>query len=120
MVVARALVQYVLYQGNYGLGNLTKGTPLRQVGGIGTFAYDYSYCIFSPLSTQATIYSAPGLFYRNPFPENASVSASLLGFWVGNPAHPEGDYALFPTGTYTVAAADQWGNVVLSHFTVQD
>jgi hypothetical protein len=113
------LVQYVLYQGNYGLGNLTQGTPLRQTGGIGLSAYDYSYCIFNPLSTQATIYSAPGPFYSNPFPANASVSASLLGFWVPNQAHPEGDYALFPAGTYTVAAEDQWGNVVLSHFTVQ-
>jgi hypothetical protein len=115
-----ALVEYVLYQGNYGLGNFTQGTPLRQTGGIGLSAYDYSYCIFDPLSTQATIYSAPGPFYSNPFPANASVSASLLGFWVSNPAHPEGDYALFPAGTYTVAAIDQWGNVVLSHFTVQN
>jgi len=114
------LVQYVLYQGNYGLGNLTQGMPLRQTGGIGLSLYDYSYCIFNPLSTQATIYSAPGPFYSNPFPANASVSASLLGFWVSNPAHPEGDYALFPAGTYTVAASDQWGNVALSHFTVQD
>jgi hypothetical protein len=113
------LVQYALYQGNYGLGNLTQGTPLRQTGGIALSAYDYSYCIFDPLSTQATIYSAPGPFYTNPFPENASVSASLLGFWVSNPAHPEGDYALFPAGIYTVAAEDQWGNVVVSHFTVQ-
>jgi hypothetical protein len=115
-----ALVEYVLYQGNYGLGNFTQGTPLRQIGGIATLAYDNSYCIFNPLSTQTTVYSAPGPFYKNPFPENASVSASLLGFWIGNLAHPEGDYALFPAGTYTVAAADQWGNVVLSHFTVQD
>jgi hypothetical protein len=113
------LVEYVLYQGNYGLGNFTQGTPLRQTGGIATLAYDYSYCIFNPLSMEATLYSAPGPFYSNPFPANASVSASLLGFWVANPAHPEGDYALFPAGTYTVAAIDQWGNIVLSHFTVQ-
>jgi hypothetical protein len=113
------LVQYVLYQGNYGLGNLTQGTPLRQTGGIALSIGEFSYCIFNPLSTQATIYWAPGPFYSNPLPANASVSASLLGYWVNNTAHPEGDYALFPAGTYTVAAEDQWGNIVLSHFTVQ-
>lgn len=115
-----ALVEYVLYQGNYGLGNFTQGTPMRQTGGIATLAYDYSYCIFNPLSMEATLYSAPGPFYSNPLPANASVSASLLGFWVTNPAHPEGDYALFPAGTYAVAAVDQWGNTALSHFTVRD
>jgi hypothetical protein len=91
-----------------------------KTGGIATLAYDYSHCIFNPLSIEARLYSASGPFYSNPFPANVSVSASLLGFWVPNPAHPEGDYALFPAGTYTVAAADQWGNIVLSHFTVQN
>jgi hypothetical protein len=114
------LVEYVLYQGNYALGNLTQGTPLRQSDGIATCIGETSYCIFNPLSTQATIYWAPGIFYSKPSPANASVSATLLGFWGTNPAYPEGAYFLFPAGTYTVAAMDEWGNIVLSHFTVRD
>jgi hypothetical protein len=117
---ASDLVEYVLYQGNYGPGNFTQGTPLSQTQGIGictTFAT--SYCIFSPLSTEATIYWAPNDLQLNPSPANASVSATFLGFWGTNPAYPQGAYLLFPAGTYTVAATDQWGNIVLSHFTVQ-
>ncbi len=114
------LVEYVLYQGNYGLGNFTQGTPLEQSNGIATCIGETSYCIFNPLSTQATLYWAPGPFNLNPSPVNATVSATLVGFWGTNPAYPQGAYLLFPAGTYTVAAEDQWGNVVLSHFTVRD
>ena len=115
------LVAYVLYKGNYGLGNFTEGTPLEQSNGVATCIGETSYCIFNPLSTQATLYWAPGPFNLNPSPANASVSSPpLLGYWGTNPAYPEGVYLLFPAGTYTVAAEDQWGNIVLSHFTVQD
>ena len=114
------LVDYVVYQGNYGLGNFTKGTPLSQTEGHGICTtFGTSYCIFNPLSAEATIYYAPSDVPLTPSPVNASFSASLLGFWGTNPAYPQGAYLVFPAGTYTVAAIDQWGNIVLSHFTVQ-
>ena len=119
---ASGLVEYVLYQGNYGLGNFTQGTPLSQTEGYSICTtFGTSYCIFSPLSTEATIYWAPNGLKLNPSPTNASISATLLGFWGTNSANPPpGAYLLFPAGTYTVAAMDQWGNIVLSHFTVGD
>jgi hypothetical protein len=113
------LVDYALYQGNYGLGNLTQGAPLSESAGVATCFGNTLYCIFSPLSTQATIYWTPGPFYSRPSLTNASVSASLLGYWGTSPANPREAYLVFPVGTYTVAAMDQWGNVVLSHFSVQ-
>jgi hypothetical protein len=117
---ASDLIEYVLYQGDYGLGNYTQGTPLRQTQAIGICTtFETSYCIFSPTSTEATIYWAPNDIPLNPTPVNATLSVSLLGFWGTNAAYPQGAYLVFPAGTYTVAAEDQWGNVVLSHFTVQ-
>ncbi|MDA4115695.1 MAG: hypothetical protein OK442_03975 [Thaumarchaeota archaeon] len=115
-----SLLEYALYQGNYVPGNFTQGTPLSQTEGIGICTSpEASYCIFSPLSAEATIYWAPDDLNFNPSPTNASVSATLLGFWGTNPAYPQGAYLLFPAGTYTIAAMDQWGNTVLSHFTVE-
>jgi hypothetical protein len=115
-----ALIEYVLYQGDYGLENFTQGTPLSQTFGFGictTLAT--SYCIFNPLSTEETIYWAPGPLTSNPSPGKDTLSVSLLGFWGTNPSYPQGAYLVFPAGTYTVAAMDEWGNIVLSHFTVQ-
>ncbi len=115
------LFEYALYQGNYGLGNLTQGTQLTQSNGIGTCIGETTYCIFNPVSTEATVYWAPDPFNLKPSPTNASISTpGLLGFWGTNPAYPQGAYLVFPAGTYTVAAVDQWGNIVLSHFTVLD
>lgn len=117
---ADSLVEYALYQGDYVLGNFTQATPLSQTEGIEVCtSFETSYCIFNPLSAEATIYWAPNGLELNPSQGDASVSASLLGFWGTNPTHPQGAYLVFPAGIYTVAAMDQWGNTVLSHFTVQ-
>jgi hypothetical protein len=118
-VCAGGWVEFVVYQGDYGLGNLTRGTPvgLSQSDAIcGSFAT--SYYIFSPLSREATAYNAPNDL-PNPPQVNASISATLFGYWVTGSAHPQGAFLLFPPGTYTVAAVDEWGDIVLSHFTVQ-
>jgi hypothetical protein len=118
---ASDLIEYVLYQGNYGLGNYTQGTPLSQTQAIVICtSFETSYCIFNPLSAEETIYWAPNDLQLNPSPGNATVSATLLGFWGTSPAYPQGAYLVFPAGTYTVAAMDEWGNIVLSHFTVRD
>jgi hypothetical protein len=118
---AGGLVEFVLYQGNYGLGNFTHGAPVRlSQGDVICTSFATSYYIFSPLSREATVYYAPNLVKGlNPSPINASISATLFGYWVTDSAHPQGAFLLFPPGTYTVAAVDEWGGIVLSHFTVQ-
>ncbi len=116
-VCAGGWVDFVVYQGDYGLGNFTQGTPVPLSQGKticgGNAA---SYYIFGPQSSEATAYGT------NPTQVNASISATLFGYWVTDSAsaHPQETFLLFPPGTYTVAAVDEWGDIVLSHFTVQD
>jgi hypothetical protein len=117
---AGGLVEFVVYQGNYSLGNFTQGTPVRLSQSIVVCtSFATSYYIFSPLSREARVYFAPNLIPSNPTQVNASISATLFGYWVTDSAHPQGAFLLFPPGTYTVAAVDEWGGIALSHFTVQ-
>jgi hypothetical protein len=114
------LVEFVVYQGDYGLGNYTQGTPLRlsQYYLVCT-TFTTSYYIFKPLSSEATAYYAPNDMSLTPTQVDASISSSLFGYWVTDSAHPQGAFVLFSPGTYTVAAVDEWGGVALSHFVVQ-
>lgn len=120
-VCSYGMVVYVVYQGDYSVANYTQGTPLSlSQSYIICNSPAVSYYVFSPMSMAATIYYAPNLVSGlHPTPVNASISATLFGFWVTDSAHPQGGFLLFPPGTYTVAAADEWGGIVLSHFTVQ-
>jgi len=120
-VCSGGMVEYVIYQGDYGTANYTQGTPLMlsQAFTICT-SFAISYSIFNPLSSEATVYYAPNLVSGlNPTTVNASISATLFGYWVTDSGHPQGAFLLFPPGTYSVAAVDEWGGIVLSHFTVQ-
>jgi hypothetical protein len=51
------------------------------------------------------------------YPMNATLEVS--GYWTWNGADPSSAvHHLFEPGVYTVAAGDEWGDVVLLHFTV--
>jgi hypothetical protein len=119
-VCSTDLVNFAVYQGDYSVGNYTQGTPLSlSQSYLLCDSPGISYYIFSPMSMAATIYYAPNLIPLNPSPVNASISATLFGYWVTDSAHPQGAFLLFPPETYTVAAVDEWGGIVLSHFIVQ-
>jgi hypothetical protein len=45
----------------------------------------------------------------------ARLETSISGFWAGNPRATEQNFA---PGIYTLLAGDEWGNLVLTHFTV--
>jgi hypothetical protein len=118
-VCITSLVGYVVYQGDYGVGNYTQGTPLDLGGNVPTCPATY-YTIFSPMSTAVAIYPSPNE-PSDSVKTNASISGNVSAILVPGPL-PGGAGATLvplPPGTYTVAAVDQWGNIVISVFTVQ-
>jgi hypothetical protein len=114
-----SLVGYVVYQGDYGVGNYTLGTPLDLGGNVPTCPATY-YSIFSPMSTAVAIYPSPNE-PSDSVKTNASISGNVSDILVPGslPGGAGATLVPLPPGTYTVAAVDQWGNIVISAFTIQ-
>jgi hypothetical protein len=107
-----------LLEGYYSSTNISTATPLM--------FYDYSVqpCPivfgkittydFKPSSDIATIQykSQPG---TQPIKTNVAFSLQLTGYWTGSPPPIKKN---FEPGDYTVVAGDEWGNLVIVHFTV--
>jgi hypothetical protein len=107
-----------LLQGYYSSTNIPTATPLM--------FYDYSVqpCPivfgkittydFKPSSDIATIQykSQPG---TQPIKTNVAFSLQLTGYWTGSPPPIKKN---FDPGDYTVVAGDEWGNLLIVHFTV--
>ena len=94
-VCITSLVGYVVYQGDYGVGNYTLGTPLDLGGNVPTCPATY-YSIFSPMSTAVAIYPSPNE-PSDSVKANASISGnvsdilvpgSLPGGALGRPSFP--------------------------------
>jgi len=109
------LVGYTIYQGAYDAANYTQGTPLN-LGGNMCMVLATPYTIFNPLSSEAILGPPTG---PNNSPFNASASATFSGYILGgNGTQPFEAFVPFPPGIYTVAAVDEWGNIVTSQFRV--
>ncbi len=113
-------IGFVVFQGYYGLSNYTTGKPLvlydtNYATSCTTNMYPVTSYLFNPSSDIAQSFSAhgasPGLF-------PVSQSLTITGYWTGgagtgSPAKWHGFH-----GTYTIVAADEWGAVVIRHFSV--
>jgi hypothetical protein len=92
---------YEVLQGNYGSNNFTAGQALwlqpenLQQCGVETQTTGNSSYIFQPLSIRDIL------------------SGAYVGYWIGGET-----YTPFTTGTYTLLAGDQWGQVAILHFIV--
>lgn len=103
--------------GYYGQNNLTSTQTLLRLydaanGQISCSESIYTHTYsFQPLSDMVTV--DPGV-QNHQYTTTTSLSVSMSGYWT-----PSGSsFQQFPRGTYTVIGADQWGNVLLLHFTV--
>lgn len=103
-----------IYQGLYTAGNVSQAKPLDIYPAVACPMYIrlVTGYLFQPTSDLAAI--LPGAANATT-PMSANVTASAL--YSMAPPPPTSSTSLGP-GTYTVAAGDEWGAVVLVHFTV--
>jgi hypothetical protein len=131
------VVAFAVYQGNYGAGNFTAGSPLAidNVGG-GNIGPVLSPSVVYSFNPDSGVASAPaGAFAPGPFSKNVTLSYTVSGYStcsVGTlsfrPQNASGlwlcpqdtgyKFNPFPPATYTVVGLDQWGDVAVLHFEV--
>jgi hypothetical protein len=129
---------YAVYQGNYGADNFTNTSPLvldpPGAGNICPVLSPSAVYSFSPDSGVA--YSQAGVFSLVAMSKNVTLSDSVSGYYTCGANAPSfqpqngsglwtcgtiaSSFNLFPPGTYTVVALDQWGDAVVSHFVVKN
>jgi hypothetical protein len=112
-------VRFAVVQGLYGQDNYnsSKALPLYNPGNLypcgkvevlgGPYAYG-----FQPLSDA---FSFPSGSTQQEVGA-ASLTISTRGYWTGGQNNVPAAFKTFPSGYYTVIAADEWGNVVLLQF----
>jgi hypothetical protein len=136
----QAYAGYEILQGNYGLNNFTQGAPLTLYASpaVGCPASPpIQYFIFMPLSDRVSAHDTRGglsnfTLGSSLFPDLGVVS----GHWTGTTEQTHAGQVFgglcpgtssygcpltfnpFDLGTYTVVAADEWGQLCLLHFQV--
>jgi hypothetical protein len=71
------------------------------------------YYTFEPWSDTAAIYTGHG---SEPYSTNMTAEVTASGFWTGS--RPSATFSNFIPGIYTVVGGDEWGALVILHFTV--
>lgn len=99
---------YEILQGNYGSNNFTSGKAVWLQPQI--FVGSCSGLETSTETSNSTSYSF------KPLGAESVLSGAYVGFWT-NPSD-DSTYQPFAPGTYTVIAADEWGQVAISYFIV--
>ena len=108
----------VIFQGDYTSSNFSTATPLS--------LYDYSMPVpcpgpmpstaydFEPLSDNATAVSSSASVPNSTYAINTELNET--GYWTG--VSPDVSKHGFAHGVYTVVGGDEWGALVVLHFTV--
>ncbi|MGH2639989.1 MAG: hypothetical protein ACRDF4_12030, partial [Rhabdochlamydiaceae bacterium] len=78
-------------------------------------AANVSAYYFQPYSHE---YSAPAVCSINPCPFGTSNLFDLSGYWIGNATKGNAVMNQLNPGIYTIAAGDEWGQLVILHFVV--
>jgi hypothetical protein len=73
--------------------------------------YDYD---FQPGSDVAVIYTSNS----EPLWINMTATVTSAGFWTVTHGHPTWIFSNFTPGIYTVVGGDEWGALVILHFTI--
>jgi hypothetical protein len=98
---ARGMAGYEILQGNYGLNNFSQGTAL--------------WLQPKPSIMDCIPDFPPDTYTFKPLSEAGIVSGTHVGFWEGGST-----YSPFAPGIYTVLSGDEWDNVVILHFAVNE
>ncbi len=119
---------FAIFQGYYDLRNYTQARPLAlynttYASTCTTTLYPVAYYLFGPYSDTAEAFDSRGTSLGS---WNLAQSLLTSGYWTGGPGYWFGGISSAPAtfhayrGTYTVVAADEWGDVALTHFTVSN
>jgi len=114
-------VGFGIFQGNYDQNNFSKAISLTLYNSstlysctIMTIVNSTEVFSFEPQSDLVQVTSPSGV---PNFSSTVSVCCPLIGgYWIGQSG--SGTYQTFPSGTYTIITADEWGQVVFLHFNV--
>jgi len=68
---------------------------------------------FKPWSDIAAIYTG---YDSEPWPINMATKVTSAGFWTGS--RPNAIFSNFTPGIYTIVGGDEWGALVILHFTI--
>lgn len=104
-------------RGYYTAQNISAGTTLDMFkpGPPTTCPVTYlQYLVFQPESSNVQVNSNMKLQMN----VTITISGYWTGFWNPPPGSPPATFHEFEAGTYTVVTGDEWGNLVLLHFSV--
>jgi len=109
-----------VFQGNYSAADISTATPL-QIYEPGIYhcpmiLADISSYVFQPLSDNAAIFQTSESTAVSTIGMNAEFEPAPTGYWASN--NVGAAFTNFEPGTYTVVAGDEWGTLVVLHFTV--
>ena len=111
-----------ILQGHYGPNNLSEGKALTLYDtGVAyscpTSVGPAARYLFSPSSNSTEAFDSNGVPMSN---QSMTIDLLTSGYWTGGyGAGPPGPAQFHPfVGTFTGVAADEWGAVTISHFTV--
>ena len=112
---------FAIFQGNYTAANVSSATPL-QIYQPATYTCpmiigNISSYVFQPLSDTASVFqmSESTAVFDN-MAMNTEFEPGPRGYWASN--NIGAAFTLFEPGVYTVVAGDEWGALVVVHFTV--
>jgi hypothetical protein len=103
-----------VFQGNYTTSNFSTGTPLT--------LYDPHVARITSYSFESSSDMAAVIEGSNPSPTNSTqqmkYDLTINGYWPDDNFSSNSQLTGFAPGLYTVVAGDEWGAVVVVHFTV--
>ena len=107
-----------IFQGYYASGDISSATPLKLYDPLAVYSRpmvlsEIDTYAFQPLSDIAAVFQISD---TNPVStENMNAEVQTTGYWIGSTAVT---LTNFDPGVYTVVGGDEWGSLLVVHFTV--
>ena len=107
-----------VYQGYYTSGNISSGTPLKLYDPLAPYGCPAIFAAINAYAFQSSSDIAAIFQISNTNPvstENMNAEVQTTGYWVGTSSAA---LTNFVPGVYTIVGGDEWGALVVVHFTV--
>jgi hypothetical protein len=109
-----------IFQGNYTAANFSSATPL-QIYKPGTYMCpmilgNISSYVFQPLNNSAAVFQMSESTAVFTMAMNIEFEPAPTGYWASDDV--DATFTNFKPGVYTVVGGDEWGALVVVHFTV--